>query len=103
MSLKELDLKLKHIVKIYNSKVPEFNTGDTVIDFLSRSKFVNENKQFLIEINSAVDQYLKNKNDLTMTEKERLKFLKKYHIKKYEYGINSPIGDALYQSLFSNQ
>jgi hypothetical protein len=34
MTLKELDLKLKHIVKIYNSKVPEFNTGDTVIDFL---------------------------------------------------------------------
>ncbi|WP_179350074.1 hypothetical protein [Winogradskyella pacifica] len=103
MTLKELDLKLKHIVEIYNSKVPGFNTGDPVIDFVSRSKYANENKDFINEINNVVDLYLTDKNDLTMTEKEHWKFLKKYHMKKYEYGINSPFGDDLYQSLFSNQ
>jgi hypothetical protein len=66
MTLKELDLKLKHIVELYNSKVPDFNTGDSIIDFVSRSKYANENKDFINEINNAVDLYLNDKSDLTM-------------------------------------
>lgn len=100
MTLKELDTKLKHIVDYYISELPEFNTGDPLIDFVSRSKYTTENKDFLNSVNTAVDEYLTDKENLTMREKERWKFVKQYHIKKYEYGINSPFGDDLYQSLF---
>ena len=103
MTLKELDIKLKYIVEHYISELPEFNTGTEFINIISRNKYASENKSFKSDIYKAVDEYLLDKENLTMREKEQWKNLKKYYEKKYEYGFNFPGGEDFYQSLFSTQ
>jgi len=103
MTLKELDAELKSIVEYYISKLPEFNTGDPLIDFVSRDKYTKENKDFLNAINNSVDKYLIDKENLTIREKEQWKFIKKHHLQKYQYGINSPGSEDVYQLIFLNQ
>jgi hypothetical protein len=103
MTLKELDVELKSIVDKYLKIIPTFNTGDFLIDFVSRNKYTTENKDFLNEINTVVDFYLTDKNDLTMREKEQWMFIKKYHLQKYQYGINSPGAVDVHAMIFSNQ
>ncbi|MCF1193219.1 hypothetical protein LRR18_16640 [Mangrovimonas sp. AS39] len=100
MDLKELDEKLREVVEKWINALPDFNTGHETTDMLKRVKYASENISFNNEINKIADEYLSDKENLSLRDKENFWFLLRRYRTKYEYGFNFPGGDDFYQSLF---
>src|SRR5690606_30246013 len=98
MELKKLDITLKEIVDKHTKALPNFNSDEEVIVLLKRNKYASENITFNNEIYKAVEEYLLDK-DLDVSDKEKIRFLIKYHKNKYVYGVNFPGEIDTYQML----